>query len=276
MTNLHLQPSVRCALPAEPLRAWIDHYWVSLDNDCPAHVILPDGSIDLVIHQGRADAAAWVYGTTTSSLNVDLERGAHYVGIRFKPGQGRHFLKAATKELTDRRESVSSLLPFSIDPVVGHVGNTDVFARIDAILLTYLASAQPAPERIDAAVNLIAGARGMLRIEQAADAFGTGRRQFERVFMDAVGIAPKLFSSIVRFHRAGRLLREMPAVPTTLADIAYTCGYADQSHMNRDFRRLAGMAPSAFALRHVAFVQDDAASHADNEPACSTHSGDRK
>src|SRR5690349_15181897 len=88
---------LRGALPAAPLRSWIDHYWLSLGNDSPAHAILPDGSIDLVIRQGPANASDWtvrVYGTTTSSLSTDLEPGAHYAGIRFKPGQGRHFLKA--------------------------------------------------------------------------------------------------------------------------------------------------------------------------------------
>lgn len=276
---LPARASVRCALPAAPLRSWIDHYWLSLDNDCPAHAILPDGSIDLVIRQGHADASgwkAWVYGTTTLSISTGLELGAHYAGIRFKPGQGRHFLKAAARELTDSRESASGLLSFSLDRAAEDLGSTDVFARFDAVLLAHAASVQPAPARIDAALALIAASRGILGIEQAADAFGTGRRQFERMFLEAVGIAPKLFSSIVRFHRAGRLLQETDAARMTLADIAYACGYADQSHMNRDFRRLAGMAPSAYARRHVAFVQDAAAPYADNTPACSIHTGEWK
>lgn len=273
------QAEVRCALPAAPLRSWIDHYWLNLDNGSASHAILPDGSIDLVIRQGGAHAPDWtvrVYGTTTSSLSTDLEQGAHYAGIRFKPGQARHFLKAAAKELTDRCEPASGLLAFSLDSVAGHLGSADIFARFDAILLAQAALVQPYTARIDSAAALIAASRGMLGIEQAADAFGTGRRQFERVFLDTVGIAPKLFSSIVRFHCAGRLIRQAPAPGMTLADIAHACGYADQSHMNRDFRRLAGMAPSAFILGDVAFVQDASSPPADNRPACSTHPGEWK
>lgn len=276
---LSAETSVRCALPAAPLRTWIDHYWLSLDNDSPAHAILPDGAIDLVVRQGPESDSDWtvrVYGTTTSSLSIALEQGAHYAGVRFKPGQGRHFLKAAARELTDRCESATGLLPFCLDRVAGHVGSADIFASFDAVLLAHAASVQPLPARIDSAVALIAASRGMLSIEDAADAFGTGRRQFERVFLDTVGIAPKLFSSIVRFHCAGRLIRQAPAARMTLADIAHACGYADQSHMNRDFRRLAGMAPSAFVRGNVAFVQDAAAPPPDNTPACSTHPGEWK
>jgi AraC-like DNA-binding protein len=41
----------------------------------------------------------------------------------------------------------------------------------------------------------------------------------------------------------------------SLAAIAADAGYADQSHMVRDFRGLGGSSPSGWA-GHVAFVQD--------------------
>ena len=40
--------------------------------------------------------------------------------------------------------------------------------------------------------------------------------------------------------------------PSTLAEIAYDCGYFDQAHMNRDFRELAGTTPSGLLVRRSA------------------------
>lgn len=47
---------------------------------------------------------------------------------------------------------------------------------------------------------------------------------------------------MMRFARASRLVEDSRE---SLADIAYMCGYADQSHMTREFLELAGRSPDA-------------------------------
>ena len=48
---------------------------------------------------------------------------------------------------------------------------------------------------------------------------------------------------MLRFQRAAGLIT---GGARSWADVALTCGYYDQAHLNRDFRALAGCTPGAY------------------------------
>ena len=64
-------------------------------------------------------------------------------------------------------------------------------------------------------------------------------------------MAPKAFSRVLRFERAAALL----ASGIGAAEVSATCGFADQPHLSREFRALAGRPPATFAAL-VTNVQD--------------------
>lgn len=68
-------------------------------------------------------------------------------------------------------------------------------------------------------------------------------RQFQRNFKDATGMSPKTFSRIVRFQTA---LAQYQTKDKTLTQIAYECGYYDQSHFIQDFKEFSGHNPKAY------------------------------
>jgi AraC-like DNA-binding protein len=82
----------------------------------------------------------------------------------------------------------------------------------------------------------------MAAVGQIADELGCSRRHLSDRFGTELGLPPKALGRVLRFQRAVGLLRG----GGELADVAYTCGYADQPHFNRDFRALAGVTPTEF------------------------------
>ncbi|WP_406692373.1 helix-turn-helix transcriptional regulator [Saccharopolyspora sp. ID03-671] len=72
-----------------------------------------------------------------------------------------------------------------------------------------------------------------------ADSVGVSERQLRRRIGDAVGYGPRTLVSVLRFQRAAR-------GGGALADLAHRCGYADQAHLTREFRRLTGTTPKRF------------------------------
>jgi len=99
----------------------------------------------------------------------------------------------------------------------------------------------PAPE-VAYALARIRATRGAVRIETIAAEVGWSRRHLGTRFREAVGLAPKALARLVRVEYAARRLR----VGHPLADVAYAAGYADQPHLNRDFRDLVGCTPGEF------------------------------
>jgi AraC-like DNA-binding protein len=75
----------------------------------------------------------------------------------------------------------------------------------------------------------------------------TGRSKFQliRAFKQAYGITPHQFLLLVKTHKAKQLLsRGDSCVDTSLA-----CGFYDQSHFNRNFKRVFGIAPKNYNFR---------------------------
>ena len=104
------------------------------------------------------------------------------------------------------------------------------------------------PERVDprvrAAAVAIQQSGGIVSVETLARRTEVTRRHLERRFLDTVGLTPKRLVRIVRFQRALAALHAGGRGAATALD----CGYADQSHFIRDFRRLTGCSPSAHAI----------------------------
>ncbi len=240
--------------PGGALRAYVSRLWLGPHNTDPVHTVLPDGAVDLVFEIGDADARVWTYGTTTCPTEVPLETGRHYLGVRFQPGQSRHFLAMAADELTDRRLAGVEHLRLAVQPLLDRRWPEEaLIPLVEQALTDHLSRYPPESSRIDLAIATARALRGQARIPELAEGYGRSRRQFERAFLQATGLSPKQFSVIERFTHASELLATGTA---SLADIAAACGYADQSHMNRDFRRLAAGSPGRHRPSDVAIIQE--------------------
>jgi AraC-like DNA-binding protein len=123
------------------------------------------------------------------------------------------------------------------------------FAALDAILLRGLrAGVEVRPEVAYAIRRLF---RGDVPIASVAGEVGWSGRYLTDRFRAEVGLRPKEAARVARFDRARRSLRPS----TRLADIAAGHGFADQSHLVREFQAFAGCAPSEWLADEFGFVQ---------------------
>jgi AraC family transcriptional regulator len=85
-----------------------------------------------------------------------------------------------------------------------------------------------------------------LGLEELAEVAGLSPFHFARQFKTATGHPPHDYLIRLRVDRAQELIRQHRR-EWTLAAIANECGFADQSHMARHFKRVLGVSPGEFA-----------------------------
>ncbi|NER82047.1 MAG: AraC family transcriptional regulator [Leptolyngbya sp. SIO1D8] len=85
---------------------------------------------------------------------------------------------------------------------------------------------------------------GCISIRELAREIGWSDRHFATCFREQIGITPKAAARRIRFTRAHQLLTNSKKY--ALSEIATTCGYSDQSHFTREFRRFAGCSPTVY------------------------------
>jgi AraC-like DNA-binding protein len=228
--------------PRGPLSRYVSHYWLSLNNDAPVYTALPDGCVDLVLEVARNNYGAWIYGSTTRPTGIACSPGAHYLGIRFQPGQSRHFIDAAACEITDARAELHGLMRFPAEMIATRIAGGTLFSQLDEILTETLSGSPPEVSLVDRVVQYVDARHGDVVIEAVARRFGKSRRQIERTFLQVVGVPLKFFCTLSRLRHAAHLITQ--AEKRSLTAIASDAGYSDQAHMTRDFRRLAGATPA--------------------------------
>ena len=145
-------------------------------------------------------------------------------------------------------------------------------ARLRATLIALSARAAPDPEAmLDQVVATVTAGldldvTGLDRCERAvamldedplrpiadiAAAVGVSHGHLDREFTRIVGLSPRRLARLLRVERLLQAIDIDGDVPW--ADLAATHGWADQSHMIRDFRRHTGSSPSAYLAARRAF-----------------------
>lgn len=234
-------------LPPPDLASSVDFLW-SIPRErpqgAPFHELLPDSGVHLVLRLSAGGCGAALIGPATERAAVALDPGSAYLGVRFHAGLAPRLADVRAAELTDRWIPLSRLGGRRVDAVGDQLlsePDPEARWRLMGALLR-----EPAPHLVadarcrDAAV-LLAAHGGQLQVDDLARGLGLGLRTLERALMGGLGIAPKRLIRLVRLRQVLGALRARRG--ETLAALAQACGYADQAHLNRDFRQLTGRAP---------------------------------
>lgn len=253
--------------PAAPLRPYVA---MALGYRVPAlpgglHRGLPSRHVTLVLElaaplrltMASAVAAHGVVGglSTTPAL-IDASGPQEGLQYGLTPGGARALFGVPAGELRGQAVDLAAVIGRPAEQLVARLQHTagwsERFRIVDEALLQRLAAADRAPEpppEVRHAWRLIHAGRGDVRIAEVAQRVGWGRRHLSERFRLATGLTPKEAARVARFEAARELLLA-PWRPGP-AEVAAACGYADQQHLARDFRDLAGTTATAWLAERL-------------------------
>ena len=167
--------------------------------------------------------------------------------LRLTPHGAHRLFGAPMSELTNHAVDLEHLVPEARnlqERLWDARGWTERFDLVDAFLLRLLAGSRPPDPGIEWSWRHLYETQGQASIGEMSTELGWSHRRLIARFREQIGLAPKALARVIRFDRAVTALRD--SKPRGLADIAYDCGYADQAHLTREFRELAGISPKRF------------------------------
>ncbi|MEV0245579.1 DUF6597 domain-containing transcriptional factor [Nocardia sp. NPDC050712] len=194
--------------------------------------VLPDGCIDLMWREGELVVA----GPDTAAFTPELPAGTRVAGIRFYPGTAPTLLGVPAHELRDQRVGLTALWPgATVRRLTERVDDApDRLAALEAIALARAAEAGPPDPVLRRIVLALAAGHSVGATARATE---LNARVLHRRSLAAFGYGPKTLARILRLQRALAAARS----GTPFADAAALTGFADQAHLSREVRELAGM-----------------------------------
>jgi len=222
-----------------------------LETGAGADDIAPDSRCELIFHLAEPPeektASGWVrqpgqmvYGPLTRVLNLRRTSPMTVMAVRLKP-QGIGALTADPRALRNRSRDLFALLPPNLVTELANAAQYELhdFSEMARVALRPTTGWEVQVLRFCEALQILEQDMAIPAINLAAR-MKISRRTLDRDFMRHTGLTPGEFMQIHRYQSARAHIR---TGASSLSDIAALCGYSDQAHMTREFRRFAGKTP---------------------------------
>jgi AraC-like DNA-binding protein len=191
-----------------------------------------------------------LWGQIVNPLKFKSVGKNRMLGVRFFPQTASLFLEGNVSSFNNNVNNLSDITGKSIENLYDRILNCTNFDDKIALLDNYFLkiineSKLNKLKLLSGAVKSIQNKEGFLEVEKLSQTLNVSTRYLNKLFVENIGVSPKLYHKINRFQQSLQLLGN---ANQSLTSIAYQCGYFDQSHFIKDFKNFTGKLPSNFPI----------------------------
>lgn len=253
--------------PNVHFQKYVDRFWfmeIDREEDLMESLVVPDNFFDLlfchtpIVRENKITNESRAIHTQLAGLKscpqkVIIQPGCKISGIRFKPNGLAKFANLNLSELID----------LSIDPVeifgkdflfleesILYENNKEIIIlRLENFLFEQMIKTDRNDDPfMEFALQKVIRSNGNIKLDSISQESGFCLKTIERKFAEWIGIPPKKFARIYRFHSTLRSFIE--SNPDKLSELAYRNGYFDQAHFIREVKIFTGLTPSEYFNTH--------------------------
>lgn len=249
--------------PPADLARYVRFFWVLehdlSDSEPYYHRTMADGCAEMIFHiKGRFDeigrddkteASFWsgVHGQSQYYRRFVIGQDFGIFGVYLYPYALPALFGIPAVELSNQMPDLHAFFgPVGAEleeRVMLAPSHSERMHIVSGFLRDYIRKRERQEPAVFSVISSVIRSNGLARIPELAAQSFLSTRQFERKFLAFSGFSPKLFSRIIRFQSA---LNEYGSKGKSLTEIAYECGYYDQSHFIHDFKAFSGEHPKTY------------------------------
>lgn len=263
----------RIHIPIFPLNIFIDHFFY-YEGYNPEHSVdrfLPDGEVQIIfdltdypkfiydnetLKEIQSCQNVWFSGFRTEPITIPSGKESEMLIVQFKKGKAFPFLSEPMQNLTNYVVDAELVLKSEIlnirERLLESKTKEEKFQILEENLLQcYLNQLQQNPF-VNFAISKILSCPNQISIKEISEKVGYSQKHICKIFKENVGVTPKTFLKIIRFQKAIQQIEQQHFVDWS--QIAFDCGFYDQSHFIADFKRFSGFTPSEYMKQRGNFL----------------------
>ena len=213
--------------------------------------LIPDACLNALFELDASAPCAMLYGASLQSTSFKLKPDTHYFGFKPYSNLGIKSPGINMREMVDTRVDLSYVYP-SADRLIADLSRTTSFSERIGIFSRFaeenLVDDNYLPTFVDYLAVMLCSSRENIVFGSIGQAIGYSERYCREKFKDSYGMSPKQYSNIIRFQNALKAL--VSDTYSDLTSLAVECGYFDQPHLTREFRRYTNAPPERYLKRY--------------------------
>ncbi len=170
------------------------------------------------------------------------------ISVEFRPGALYRLTGINFAEMANRSEDAEAVLGSAIGKVNNRLSGATSYDEMIGIVEAYLMLLSNKSTRpliaADSALNALMDSGEIVSVDRLSKNAYLSARQLERKIMERVGVCPKTFLKLSRFHNS--LLMRFANPQLNWLSIAIDNGYNDYQHLVKDYKMYTSNTPNLF------------------------------